>query len=37
VSDQRPDLAAIERAVPKGAVTGSRYAAAQMKDLDSEA
>jgi aryl-alcohol dehydrogenase-like predicted oxidoreductase len=30
------DLAAIERAVPKGAAAGTRYAAAQMKDLDSE-
>jgi aryl-alcohol dehydrogenase-like predicted oxidoreductase len=30
------DLAAIERAVPKGAVAGARYAAAQMATLDSE-
>ncbi len=30
------DLAAIERAVPKGAAAGSRYAAAQMAHLDSE-
>ena len=30
------DLAAIERAVPKGAAAGSRYAAAQMEHLDSE-
>jgi aryl-alcohol dehydrogenase-like predicted oxidoreductase len=30
------DLAAIESAIPKGAAAGDRYAAAQMKDLDSE-
>jgi len=30
------DLAAIERAVPKGAAAGDRYAAAQMAMLDSE-
>jgi aryl-alcohol dehydrogenase-like predicted oxidoreductase len=30
------DVAAIERAVPKGAAAGSRYAAAAMADLDSE-
>ncbi|MDB5454542.1 MAG: aldo/keto reductase, partial [Caulobacter sp.] len=30
------DLAAIERAVPKGAAAGTRYAAAQMAHLDSE-
>jgi len=30
------DLAAIERAVPKGAAAGTRYAAAQMAMLDSE-
>jgi aryl-alcohol dehydrogenase-like predicted oxidoreductase len=30
------DLAAIERAVPKGAAAGDRYAAAQMSHLDSE-
>jgi aryl-alcohol dehydrogenase-like predicted oxidoreductase len=30
------DLAAIERAVPKGAAAGDRYAAAQMAQLDSE-
>ena len=30
------DLAAIERAVPKGAAAGRRYAAAQMAHLDSE-
>jgi aryl-alcohol dehydrogenase-like predicted oxidoreductase len=30
------DLAAIERAVPKGAAAGERYAAAQMAHLDSE-
>jgi aryl-alcohol dehydrogenase-like predicted oxidoreductase len=30
------DLAAIEQAVPKGAASGERYAAAQMADLDSE-
>ena len=30
------DLAAIERAVPKGAAAGDRYAAAQMATLDSE-
>ena len=30
------DLAVIERAVPKGAASGSRYSAAQMADLDSE-
>ena len=30
------DMAAIERAVPKDAAAGDRYAAAQMKDLDSE-
>jgi aryl-alcohol dehydrogenase-like predicted oxidoreductase len=30
------DLAAIERAVPKGAAAGERYAAAQMVHLDSE-
>ena len=30
------DLAMIERAVPKGAAAGSRYAAAQMAHLDSE-
>jgi aryl-alcohol dehydrogenase-like predicted oxidoreductase len=31
------DLAAIERAVPKGAAAGERYAATQMAHLDSEA
>ncbi len=31
------DMAAIERAVPKGAASGERYAAAQMAMLDSEA
>lgn len=30
------DIAAIERAVPKGAAAGERYAAAQMAHLDSE-
>ena len=30
------DMAAIERAVPKGAAAGTRYAAAQMAHLDSE-
>jgi aryl-alcohol dehydrogenase-like predicted oxidoreductase len=30
------DLAAIERAVPKGAAAGERYAVAQMQTLDSE-
>jgi aryl-alcohol dehydrogenase-like predicted oxidoreductase len=30
------DLAAIERAVPKDAAAGSRYAEAQMAHLDSE-
>jgi aryl-alcohol dehydrogenase-like predicted oxidoreductase len=30
------DLAAIERAVPRDAAAGARYAAAQMRDLDSE-
>lgn len=30
------DLAALERAVPKGAAAGERYAAAQMAHLDSE-
>jgi aryl-alcohol dehydrogenase-like predicted oxidoreductase len=30
------DFAAIERAVPKGAAAGTRYAAAQMAQLDSE-
>jgi aryl-alcohol dehydrogenase-like predicted oxidoreductase len=30
------ELAAIERAVPKGAAAGERYAAAQMAHLDSE-
>jgi len=30
------DLAAIEQAVPKGAASGERYAAAQMHSLDSE-
>ncbi|RAK58608.1 aldo/keto reductase [Phenylobacterium hankyongense] len=30
------DLAAIEKAVPKGAVAGDRYPAAQMRSLDSE-
>jgi aryl-alcohol dehydrogenase-like predicted oxidoreductase len=30
------DLAAIERAVPRGAAAGTRYAAAQMAHLDSE-
>ena len=30
------DLAAIERAVPKGAAAGARYPAAQMAHLDSE-
>jgi aryl-alcohol dehydrogenase-like predicted oxidoreductase len=30
------DLAAIERAVPKGAASGARYPAAAMADLDSE-
>jgi aryl-alcohol dehydrogenase-like predicted oxidoreductase len=32
----RVDLAAIERAVPKGAASGERYAPAQMAHLDSE-
>jgi aryl-alcohol dehydrogenase-like predicted oxidoreductase len=32
----RRALAAIERAVPKGAAAGERYAAAQMASLDSE-
>jgi aryl-alcohol dehydrogenase-like predicted oxidoreductase len=32
----KDDLAAIETAVPKGAAAGERYAAAQMRDLDSE-
>ncbi len=31
------DMAAIERAVPKGAASGTRYAEAQMAHLDSEA
>ena len=31
------DLAAIEKAVPKGAASGTRYAAVQMAHLDSEA
>lgn len=31
-----PDLAAIEAAVPKGAAAGDRYAAEQMRQLDSE-
>ncbi len=30
------DIAAIERAIPKGSAAGERYGAAQMKDLDSE-
>jgi aryl-alcohol dehydrogenase-like predicted oxidoreductase len=30
------DLAAIERAVPKGSAAGDRYAPAQMAQLDSE-
>jgi aryl-alcohol dehydrogenase-like predicted oxidoreductase len=30
------DIAAIERAVPRDAAAGARYAAAQMRDLDSE-
>jgi hypothetical protein len=30
------DIAAIERAEPKGAAAGSRYAAGAMADLDSE-
>jgi aryl-alcohol dehydrogenase-like predicted oxidoreductase len=30
------DLAAIERAIPKGAASGERYAAPQMRGLDSE-
>jgi hypothetical protein len=30
------DLAAIERAVPKDAAAGTRYAEAQMAHLDSE-
>jgi aryl-alcohol dehydrogenase-like predicted oxidoreductase len=30
------DLAAIERAVPKGAAAGARYAEAAMRALDSE-
>ena len=30
------DLAAIERAVPKGAAAGARYPARGMADLDSE-
>jgi aryl-alcohol dehydrogenase-like predicted oxidoreductase len=30
------DLAAIEQAIPKGAAAGTRYAARQMQDLDSE-
>lgn len=33
----RDDLAAIEKAVPKGAAAGDRYAAVQMAHLDSEA
>lgn len=33
----REDLAAIEKAVPKGAASGTRYAAVQMAHLDSEA
>jgi aryl-alcohol dehydrogenase-like predicted oxidoreductase len=36
VTLSRDDLAAIERAVPKGAAAGERYAAAQMAHLDSE-
>jgi aryl-alcohol dehydrogenase-like predicted oxidoreductase len=36
VSLSKEDLAAIERAVPKGAAAGERYAAAQMAQLDSE-
>ena len=36
VALSREDLAAIERAVPKGAAAGDRYAAAQMQTLDSE-
>jgi aryl-alcohol dehydrogenase-like predicted oxidoreductase len=31
------DLSAIEKAIPKGAASGTRYAAAQMAHLDSEA
>jgi hypothetical protein len=30
------NLAALERAVPKGAAAGTRYAEAQMAHLDSE-
>lgn len=36
VSLTAEDLAAIERAVPRGAAAGTRYAAAQMVELDSE-
>ncbi len=36
VSLSAADLAAIERAVPKGAAAGTRYAEAQMAHLDSE-
>lgn len=36
VSLNAADLAAIEKAVPKGAAAGERYAAAQMAHLDSE-
>ncbi|MDB5409380.1 MAG: aldo/keto reductase [Rhodospirillales bacterium] len=32
----KDDLSAIETAVPKGAAAGERYAAAQMRELDSE-
>jgi aryl-alcohol dehydrogenase-like predicted oxidoreductase len=31
-----PDVAALERLVPRGAIAGSRYGEAQMKQLDSE-
>jgi aryl-alcohol dehydrogenase-like predicted oxidoreductase len=36
VALSRDDMAAIERAVPKGAAAGARYAEAQMSMLDSE-
>ena len=36
VSLSAGDLAAIERAVPKGAAAGTRYPAMAMADLDSE-
>ena len=32
----RDDLAALEKALPKGAAAGARYAEAQMAHLDSE-